>query len=335
MSALFYLTGLIVAAAAAAATPAPVTATPQQNAPAPTHVAAPTAPASAKPGSGPTITPLPVVPVKAWHRHHRVRPHLTSAEISVRAANQGATQDPQVQGFMNALQVYNWGEGVIYHLLAAPGRVSDLILQPGEAITSIAAGDTARWTIGDTSSGSGEAKRVHVLVKPFSAGLSTNLVIATDRRTYHLQLTSTVGTAMAGISWSYPADELLAVKHKEAEAQAIRPVAAGLDVQSLTFAYAISGDTPAWRPLRAFDDGRQTFIEFPPSIAVGEAPPLFVLGAKGATELVNYRMSGRYYVVDRLFAAAELRLGGKQQAVVRITRGATADKDRHSDRRAS
>jgi type IV secretion system protein VirB9 len=206
---------------------------------------------------------------------------------------------------------------VIYHLLAAPGRVSDLILQPGEVITSIAAGDTARWTIGDTSSGSGEAKRVHVLVKPFSAGLSTNLVIATDRRTYHLQLSSTVGTAMAGISWSYPADELLAVKRKEAEAQAVKPVAAGLDVQSLNFSYAISGDTPAWRPLRTFDDGRQTFIEFPASIAVGEAPPLFVLGDKGAAELVNYRMSGRYYVVDRLFSAAELRLGGKQQAVVR------------------
>jgi type IV secretion system protein VirB9 len=206
---------------------------------------------------------------------------------------------------------------VIYHLLAAPGRVSDLILQPGEVITSIAAGDTARWTIGDTSSGSGEAKRVHVLVKPFSAGLSTNLVIATDRRTYHLQLSSTVGTAMAGISWSYPADELLAVKRKEAEAQAVKPVAAGLDVQSLNFSYAISGDTPAWRPLRTFDDGRQTFIEFPASIAVGEAPPLCVLGDKGAAELVNYRMSGRYYVVDRLFSAAELRLGGKQQAVVR------------------
>jgi hypothetical protein len=60
---------------------------------------------------------------------------------------------------------------VIYHLLAAPGRVSDLILQPGEVITSIAAGDTARWTIGDTSSGSGEAKRVHVLVKPFCRAL--------------------------------------------------------------------------------------------------------------------------------------------------------------------
>jgi type IV secretion system protein VirB9 len=68
---------------------------------------------------------------------------------------------------------------------------------------------------------------------------------------------------------------------------------------------------------------------------VGEAPPLFVLGDKGAAELVNYRMSGRYYVVDRLFSAAELRLGGKQQAVVRITRGTAAEKDRRGDRRAS
>ena len=72
--------------------------------------------------------------------------------------------------------------------------------------------------------------------------------------------------------------------------------------------------------MRAFDDGRQVFIEFPSDIRVGEAPPLFVLGDKGQAELVNYRMRGRYYVIDRLFAAAELRLGEKPQSVVRIKR---------------
>jgi type IV secretion system protein VirB9 len=36
--------------------------------------------------------------------------------------------------------------------------------------------------------------------------------------------------------------------------------------------------------------------------------------------VVNYRVRGRYYVVDRLFAAAELRLGEKHQQVVRIVR---------------
>lgn len=91
-------------------------------------------------------------------------------------------------------------------------------------------------------------------------------------------------------------------------------------VERLNFNYGIEGDTPAWRPVRAFDDGAQVFIEFPPELESTEAPPLFVIGASGKPELVNYRKRGRYYVVDRLFGAAELRLGGKRQQVVRITR---------------
>ncbi|MGZ2962328.1 TrbG/VirB9 family P-type conjugative transfer protein, partial [Pseudomonas aeruginosa] len=90
-----------------------------------------------------------------------------------------------------------------------------------------------------------------------------------------------------------------------------QPVASGLSVDQLHFDYAITGDQPPWRPLRAFDDGRQTFIEFPASIGVGEAPPLFLVDGKGTTALVNYRLQGRYYVVDRLFDTAELRLGLK------------------------
>ena len=73
--------------------------------------------------------------------------------------------------------------------------------------------------------------------------------------------------------------------------------------------------------MRAFDDGRQTFIEFPPTIATGVAPPLFVVDAKGEASLVNYRVNGRFYIVDRLFDLAELRFGLKHQDVVRITRG--------------
>jgi len=47
---------------------------------------------------------------------------------------------------------------------------------------------------------------------------------------------------------------------------------------------------------------------------------LFVVGPLGDSELVDYRVSGHYYIVDRLFAAAELRLGEKPQQIVRITR---------------
>src|SRR3546814_10777168 len=88
---------------------------------------------------------------------------------------------------------------------------SDL-LQPSENLVSVAAGDTVRWVIGDTTSGTGADKRTHILVKPFTSGLATNLVVTTDRRSYHLQLTATARTAMAALSWTYPADQLIALR---------------------------------------------------------------------------------------------------------------------------
>jgi len=86
------------------------------------------------------------------------------------------------------------------------------------------------------------------------------------------------------------------------------------------FRYAIEGDSPPWRPLTAYDDGRKVCIEFPQGIVQGEMPPLFVIGHDGKTEIVNYRAYGNVLIVDRLFAAAELRLGGEHQQKVRIVR---------------
>jgi type IV secretion system protein VirB9 len=168
------------------------------------------------------------------------------------------------------------------------------------------------------------------LVKPFTAGLATTAVITTDRRTYHVALTSTAHVAMVALSWTYPQDQLIALRKAAEQARASLPVANGLQLDQLHFNYAISGDQPAWRPLRAFDDGRQTFIEFPPSLEVGEAPPLFLLDDKGQAQLVNYRVEGRFYVVDRLFDAAELRLGLKHQDIVRISHVADAGASRRA-----
>ena len=93
-----------------------------------------------------------------------------------------------------------------------------------------------------------------------------------------------------------------------------------MSLEQIRFRYAISGDNPPWKPLRAFDDGERVYIQFPGGIAQGELPPLFVIGAQGDGQLVNYRFRSPYYVVDRLFGAAELRLGGDKAEVVRIER---------------
>lgn len=239
----------------------------------------------------------------------------------VGAANDAARIEPDRAGFANAIQRFAFTEGSLYQVYAKPGQVTDIALQPGESLVGpgpVAAGDTVRWLIGDTVSGTGAAQQVHILVKPTRSDISTNLVINTDRRTYHVELRANASVYMASVSWSYPQDDLIALRQAKVAAQNAAPIAAGLDISSLDFDYVITGDKPGWRPVRAFDDGIRVYVEFPASTG-HELPPLFALGPSGDAELVNYRVAGRYMIVDRLFAAAELRLGGrKRQDKVRI-----------------
>jgi type IV secretion system protein VirB9 len=243
--------------------------------------------------------------------------------VRVDAANNAARIQPTHAAYIDAMQIYPFSDGALYQVYAAPGEVTDIALEAGEQLVGsgpVAAGDTVRWVIGDTESGTGASKRIHILLKPTQPDVTTNLVINTDRRTYHLELRAALKTYMAAVSWTYPQDQLIALRAQNAAAETVTPVASGVDVNALNFRYRIEGDNPAWRPLRAFDDGKQVFIEFPSGIAQGEMPPLWVVGARGEGQLVNYRVNGTYMIVDRLFAAAELRLGGDPQQIVRIVR---------------
>jgi type IV secretion system protein VirB9 len=248
---------------------------------------------------------------------------LANPQARVADANHAARIQPTRVAYLNAIQVYPFSDGALYQVYAAPGEITDIALEAGEQFVGsgpVAAGDTVRWVIGDTESGTGAGKRIHILLKPTAPNLTTNLVINTDRRTYHLELRSDEKTYMASVSWAYPQDQLIALRGQNTMADAAAPVASGIDIDSLNFSYRLEGDNPAWRPLRAFDDGRQVFIEFPTGIAQGEMPPLWVIGPQGEGQLVNYRVRGNYMIVDRLFAAAELKLGADPQAIVRIVR---------------
>jgi P-type conjugative transfer protein TrbG len=253
---------------------------------------------------------------------------LTGAPVAnVAVATAAARVEPGQGVWLNAMQVYAWTDAALYQIYAAPGRVTDIALQPGEQLSGsgpVAAGDTVRWIIGDTESGPQDARQVHILAKPVASALVTNLVVNTNRRTYHLELRATAEAYMASVSWRYPQDELVAVKAASVDAVRAAPVAQGIELERVNFDYRIDGAKAPWRPLRAFDDGRQVFIEFPPQVATSEMPPLFVIGPKGTADLVNYRVSGRRMIVDRLFAVAELRLGGKgREQRVRIIRTAS------------
>jgi type IV secretion system protein TrbG len=269
----------------------------------------------------PKLLPLPAQ-MKSLGNSVEDKPITESPDEKTRVAraNAEARVAPSREGYVNAIQVWPYADGALYQVYTSPGRVTVIALQQGEELVTVSAGDTVRWIVGDTASGAGASLRVNILVKPTRVGLKTNLVITTNRRTYLLELSSTAQAWMASASWDYPKDRLLALQKQAQQAQTAAPVEAGLSLEQIKFRYAINGDSPPWKPLRAFDDGERVYIQFPAGIAQGELPPLFVVGAQGAAQLVNYRFRSPYYIVDRLFGAAELRLGADKAAVVRIER---------------
>jgi type IV secretion system protein VirB9 len=262
--------------------------------------------------------PRPLHTPPAWTPSHGGAANARQPTVRVENANAAARVEPRREGYYNAIQIYPYSDGALYQVYAAPGQITNIALEAGERLTGagpIAAGDTARWIIGDTTSGAGDTAQVHVLVKPTRPDISTNLVINTDRRTYLVELRSGETPYMPSIAWSYPRSRTTPTP--AVPATPVIPPAA-----QRNYRYALGGDRPPWRPVAVYDDGRRVYVEFPRGIVQGEMPPLFVIGPDGEPELVNSRVHGNILIVDRLFAAAELRLGAEDQQRVRIIRTA-------------
>ena len=160
------------------------------------------------------------------------------------SANDAARVQPRKAGYFNAVQVFPYSPGALYQIYAAPGQITDIALEPGEQLIGsgpVAAGDTVRWVVGDTESGSGETRRVHIMVKPTRAAIETNLVLNTDRRTYLIELRSREKPYMPSVSWFYPED-------RTARARAIPLKPFIPDPGQRRYRYTIEGDNPPGRP---------------------------------------------------------------------------------------
>jgi type IV secretion system protein VirB9 len=270
--------------------------------------------------------PCPICVYKGVPPDQAKPDHTHDTHDIIDFANVQARQGPELHGYINSVQLYDYMPGALFQVYSAPISVTAIILQPGEHLTTYAAGDTVRWIVESTTSGQGDHERDMVLVKPLKPGLHTNMVITTDRRTYLLEMHSYQETYMAAVSWHYPHDQLVRMNH-QAKVQHQRTqdiIAPQVNLGALYFGYDIKSKRgePRWKPVRVFDDGRKTYIQFPANLSTTEAPALFILSGRKKTQLVNYRVKGTYYIVDRLFDRAELRVGEKKPDTVRIIRHA-------------
>jgi type IV secretion system protein VirB9 len=189
-------------------------------------------------------------------------------------------------------------------------------LQAGEHLTTDnerpKAADTVQWIADAMTAGEGAEKRTIILVKPIVTGVETNMLIPTNKHVYHLLLRSDTQVYMPLVGFNYPFDEAKAKDEAAAAEAKVEESREKVTVppEKLAFNYRIKGSRVIWKPVRVFDDGTKTYIEMAPEVQSWEAPALFVM--EGDTPLlVNYRMKGDYYIVDRLFEHAQLRVGNR------------------------
>lgn len=211
-------------------------------------------------------------------------------------------------------------------VVCSPLQVTDIELQRGEIVRSggIHLGDSVRWSVSPSISGPDGAETTHLVVKPAAPGLVTSLAVYTNRRTYYFRLVSHESRWTPRIAFNYT-DEVdaawiayeLATREKKA---AVTVRESGDDLTQLDFEYRIRGAAD-WTPVRVWNDGIRTTIQFSKTITQGEAPALLVIGPDGKDQLVNYRVKGDRYVVDNLFKRAVLIAGvGRKQTRVEIIR---------------
>ena len=225
--------------------------------------------------------------------------------------------------------LYTFGAG-LPTVVCAPLRVCVLELEAGEKVTGEPhIGDSVRWTIAPATSGRTDQLTSMIVIKPKQAGLDTNLLVTTDRRAYYIRLISKPEEYLARVAFSYPDDGAAQWKvhlarqeqrqKENADAVRVEPVET---MDNLYFDYRVTGGDDYMRPTRVIDDGKKTFIQMPTGTAVREAPVLVVVGPEGKPEMVNYRVKGDLYIVDRLFERGALLLGvGKKQRRAEIVRG--------------
>jgi type IV secretion system protein VirB9 len=259
-----------------------------------------------------------------------VKEDLTLREIDNKALalvqefSEAKNAIPPVQGQNGALN-YNYGDH-IPKIVCRPNRITDIVLQPGEKVTAVHAGDTVRWQVNPAKSGTGEGETVHVIIKPLAPDISTNLLVMTDRRTYNLDLVSSNRDFIPSVRFSYPGDAIqnwntfIAENRAKRQNELVLAEGANLSPDDLYFGYEIvRGKEVSWKPVRIFDDGSKTYIELPSKYRSMEAPVLLFYEGQ-QQKMVNYRVKDRFYIVDRIMTKKAVLIAGKTRVVIERNR---------------
>ncbi len=238
------------------------------------------------------------------------------SKIIVEKSSLLALQTPKRVKVTGSKTVFNYLETAVYEVTSSVDHVTDIQLKAGESLTTApTSGDTVRWSVGVMKSGAVPNETTHLIVKPLDDNIQTNLVIATDQHVYQLRLKSgSYHTPV--VAWNYPEDTERALQ-EAVKREASQEITITPDALRFTYEIAPRSKYP-WTPIRVFDDGKKTFIQMPKEMRTSEAPALFLIDDESEPLLANYRIKGDYYIVDRLFEKAELRVGPSKKVTIEL-----------------
>jgi len=203
----------------------------------------------------------------------------------------------------------------------------DIALRKGEIFHDVFIGKKSQWNVQATTSGQGRrGHQVHLIIAPRSTAYRGRvaLMIFTNERTYHLKVIAREGQGTHAIGFSYPEDASQQLERlRDYQSQFERQDGAAViddwrkerTSADVTHGYTVEG-MASWKPRAVYEDGRQTYIEFPKGVLASNAPALLVQ-ASNKQYAVTSRRVGDKYVVDAVIEEATLISGGRK---VKITK---------------
>lgn len=206
-----------------------------------------------------------------------------------------------------------------------PFQETIITLEPGERFTSITSGDPQNLSYMVAVSGASTGTETQqVLVKPASSQMSTNLVIATDKRVYNILIVvgASKNKITRNVAFWYPEEMTANINskiEKQNETEFNNETMPQLNLAKANFDYKVSGDEPSWTPKRVFDDGKRTWIEMPQGADNKNLPTVLIQSDSGQDMKYNQSYYSPYMIIDGIFSQAKLIAGvGSNQVEVDI-----------------
>lgn len=251
---------------------------------------------------------------------YRPSEDTTIKQTQKKAEQEVLTNIVKPETYSGSAMIYDYNENFVYEVYTKVLRLTDIYLAPGETIVGDPVlSDTVRfkWDVGTNSDASG-AIRQHLYIKPTDAGLEASLVINTDLRTYHIALKSYNNTYMPIVRWRYPVPAEQRISQKGNGTSSIfnaKDTANGITgLPDFNFKVTYSFKKPYWLPKLVYAFEGKTYIIMPQETFERELPGVF--GER--KDLINYRIQGNTFVIDKLLDKITLKYNGKKVVIRRI-----------------